>query len=101
MGLLDAITGGIAGPEAPDMSSIANRSPINIAPVGVNLGAILQPYDQGSLENGGSGMTTISRYMGASSGSPSVNQVGQQPSIVPIVIAFAVFVGVSYFLFKR
>ena len=45
-------------------SALADRSPINIAPIGFNLGAILQPMNQGSPENGGAGLDFMNRYSG-------------------------------------
>lgn len=53
--------GGQSGP-AVSGGEMGNRSPIHIAPVGVNLGAILAPFQQGSPENGGYGLDVISRY---------------------------------------
>ena len=46
-------------------SALADRSPINIAPVGFNLGEILQPIAQGGPENGGIGADFMQRYRGA------------------------------------
>ena len=37
-------------------------SPINVAPVGVNLGEITKGYEQGGVTNGGSGANLPSRY---------------------------------------
>ena len=45
-------------------SSISDRSPINIAPIGFNLGEILQPVSQGGPENGGIGADFMQRYTG-------------------------------------
>ena len=45
-------------------SALADRSPINIAPVGFNLGEILQPISQGAPENGGIGADFMQRYSG-------------------------------------
>ena len=45
-------------------SSISDRSPINIAPIGFNLGAILQPVNQAGPENGGIGADFMQRYTG-------------------------------------
>jgi|LGOV01.1.fsa_nt_gb hypothetical protein len=39
---------------------------IHIAPIGVNLGAILQPFNEGAPQNGGFGLEYLSRYQGAS-----------------------------------
>lgn len=64
---------GAAGGTSLQMSSAAqsalsDRSPINIAPIGFNLGAILQPMNEGSPENGGAGMDFMRRYTGAGVG---------------------------------
>lgn len=47
-------------PGAPQ--SFNPNTPINVAPVGVNLGEILKGYEQGSAVNGGSGANIPSRY---------------------------------------
>ena len=49
-------------------SSLSDRSPINIAPVGFNLGAIMQGMTQGSPENGGIGADFMARYSGQVTG---------------------------------
>jgi len=36
---------------------------VNVQPVGVNLGAILQPFQQGAPQNGGSGIDYTSRFL--------------------------------------
>jgi len=38
-------------------TSVSTRNPVNVAPVGVNLGAIMQPYQTGSAVNGGPGFS--------------------------------------------
>lgn len=61
---LDAL-GSVTGGGTPGIAKgeLSDRSPIHIAPVGVNLGAILAPFNEGSPENGGYGINTLSRYM--------------------------------------
>jgi len=49
------------GPSAATSGDIAARTPIMIAPIGVNLGSIMLPMNQGSPENGGMGMDFPSR----------------------------------------
>ena len=44
-------------------SSSGNAGSVNINPVALNLGAILQPYKEGSVENGGIIHTIGSRYI--------------------------------------
>ena len=51
-----------AGGGTPGVSSLSDRSPINIAPTGVNIGAMLEPYRAGSVENGGYPLDIPSRY---------------------------------------
>lgn len=45
-----------------------SRTCINVAPVGVNLGALLQPLNEGSPANGGFGLNIPSRYIPVSTG---------------------------------
>ena len=45
-------------------SSLSDRSPINIAPIACNLGAMFLPYSQGGPENGGIGADFMARYSG-------------------------------------
>lgn len=59
---IPSMTGGAAAPSGSE-GYFSNRSPVNIAPVGVNLGAILQPFNQGAPENGGYGLDLMSRYV--------------------------------------
>jgi hypothetical protein len=52
------------GPAALDASSNLNdRSAVHIAPVGVNLGAIISPFNDGSPENGGFGLDIAARFI--------------------------------------
>lgn len=51
-----------SSPIRQDMQADNGRNVFNIAPVGVNLGAILQPY-QDSTYNGGYGVSTPSRWL--------------------------------------
>jgi len=48
-------------PSAATSGDVSNRSPIYVAPVGVNLGAIMNPMSSGSPENGGYGVETKNR----------------------------------------
>ena len=48
---------------AGELAALADRSPIHIAPVGVNLGAMFLPYMEGSIQNGGFGLDPPSRYL--------------------------------------
>ena len=51
--------------------NFSDRSPINVAPTGVNIGEILKPYQQASRANGGYGMQLPSRLF------PNSNKVKQ------------------------
>lgn len=62
-----------ASAPVPTSASLSDRSSINIAPVGVNLGSILQPMFQGAATNGGTGIVPQSRW---SNGSYSVTPQG-------------------------
>lgn len=57
-----SLTGGAAAPSEAG-GDLSDRSRIHIAPVGVNLGAIMAPYQEGSPENGGYGLELMSRYL--------------------------------------
>ena len=59
-------------------SALSDRSPINIAPIGFNLGEILQPINQGSPENGGVGADFMQRYAGGITGR-TAKDVGKTP----------------------
>lgn len=92
-GLVSSLTGQNDVSGLTRSGDIADRSIIRIAPVGVNLGAILQPYNEGSLENGGTGLDIISRYIPASENSSFSTLVSDRSSINllwPAVIAGAV-----------
>lgn len=66
-------------------SALADRSPINIAPIGFNLGEILQPISQGSPENGGIGADFMSRYSGASKQNLSASDI-RSSNLLPILM---------------
>ena len=66
-------------------SSLSDRSPINIAPIGFNLGAILQPMGQGSPENGGAGADFMARYSGQVAGRSASDAKGS--NLLPWIIA--------------
>lgn len=71
-------------------SSLSDRSPINIAPIGFNLGAILQPMGQGSPENGGVGADFMARYSGQVAGRKSTDPNGINWTMLAIVGAVGV-----------
>lgn len=85
------LAGGEAGP-AESWGLFSDRSPIHIAPVGVNLGAILAPYQEGSPENGGYGLELMSRFMDMTKGSASEEisvMQGKTPSSTYFALAIA------------
>ena len=86
LGLLSPFSGsgGFSMPSS-SYSALSDRSPINIAPVGVNLGAILQPVSQGSPENGGIGADYFSRYSGVYGHSKASDITGS--NLLPWIIA--------------
>ena len=47
----------------PPQSFLGAPSYVNVQPVGVNLGAVLQPFMEGSAQNGGSGLNYTSRFL--------------------------------------
>lgn len=71
-------------------SSVAGRNPINIAPVGVNLGAVIAPFNEGSPENGGFGVDMTSRLLPVQAGdvyfSKDKNPTGEPLNIFPYAI---------------
>ena len=60
----DKLTPDSGGPDLArsETGDINDRSQVNIAPVGVNLGAIFEPMNAGSPANGGLGAELIGRY---------------------------------------
>lgn len=89
--------GGISMPSSAT-SSLSDRSPINIAPIGFNLGAILQPMGQGSPENGGYGMDFMNRYSGSSAGSLNAGSVGKTNMLPFLLIGGAALVALFFFV---
>ena len=67
-------------------SNLSDRSPITIAPVGVNFGAMMLPLTQGSPENGGLGVDFMKRYTGGSLQHRSASD-GASGSLTPWLIA--------------
>jgi len=52
-----------SGQPSPPQSFLGAPSYVNVQPVGVNLGAVLQPFMEGSPQNGGSGLNYTSRFL--------------------------------------
>jgi hypothetical protein len=73
MSLIPGAASALGGGTQPGTSSSAtgelnDRTVINVAPVGINLGALLQPLNEGSPANGGFGVDIPSRYIPISTG---------------------------------
>jgi len=90
VGLLSNMFGGGQGGGGFQMSSsatssLSDRSPVNVAPIGVNFGAIMQPYGQGSPENGGIGADFMSRYSGASKQNLSASDI-RSSNLLPVML---------------
>ena len=81
-------------------STLSDRSPINIAPIGFNLGAILQPMGQGSPENGGYGMDFMQRYSGGSAGSLTAASLGASNMLPYLLIGGAALAGLLFFMMR-
>jgi len=104
LSMLSNMFGGGAGGGGFQMSSsatssLSDRSPVNVAPMGVNFGAIMQPYGQGGPENGGIGADFMSRYSGASQSNLSASDI-RSSSILPIMLIGGAGL-VALFLFMR
>lgn len=67
-------------------------APINVSPVGVNFGAILQPYME-SAYNGGMGLEIPSRYVSQLGASPSLMPSGSVFARAPVNVAMYVGIG--------
>lgn len=104
--MLAGLAGGIGGASggasvsmpSSATSALSDRSPINIAPVGFNLGAILQPMTQGGPENGGAGIDFLSRYSGVGVGQLSAGSVGATNYLPFILIGGAALVALFFFM---
>jgi len=98
------VMGDVTGAGAEPVGlNVSNRTPINVCPIGVNLGEILRPYNEGSVTNGGYGLEIPSRY--ATLGNQTVASLiptGDAPMLSPMFLG-ALGVGVIglYFLMRR
>ncbi len=84
---MNAITGKSAGPSRS--GDLSDRSPIHIAPVGMNLGAIMAPFNEGSPENGGWGIETPNRYRTMMASVPSFGGSSREGVSMPMVALIA------------
>lgn len=99
---IPSMTGGAAAPSGSE-GAYSNRNPINVAPVGVNLGAILQPFNEGGPENGGFGLDLMSRYVDKSMG-PRETLLTTAPQDVPygtIIIVIGAVASLFFILKMR
>lgn len=73
-----------------------NRNQITIAPVGINLGQVIQPYIEGSETNGGSGLSYDSAISNMHAPSRSAHVLNTPPQtdteILPYVVGGVAFV---------
>ena len=89
--------GGFA-PSSSATSSLSDRSPVNIAPVGVNFGAIMQPYGQGSPENGGLGGDYMARYAGGAASRLTPSNFGASNWLPYVLAGGAGLVALLFFM---
>lgn len=96
---------GITGGAAPKQMDFSPTSPINVAPVGVNLGEIIKGYEQGGVTNGGSGARIPSRYASqyvqGNSNIPANQKTKGNNELLIVGGISAATLGLFYFLFKR
>jgi len=80
---------------------VSDRSPVHIAPIGVNLGAILQPFNAGSPENGGYGMDLMSRWAPKQVSMDTLVSSRGAPMNWPLVIGAVAVAGLGFYLLKK
>jgi hypothetical protein len=104
---LTGLTGGEGKTKNPDekyaLSTLSDRTAINIAPVGVNFGDLLREMNVGSEANGGQGVHVRSRYLGTGASLPTMPDkvsINKLNLIAYPAIALALAAGV-YFIFIR
>lgn len=86
--LATQLIGGLVGGSAPPAIATASNK-ITVAPIAVNLGEILRPYNEGSVTNGGYGMPVASRFITNLSGNETftVSGGGELNLSSPLVLA--------------
>jgi len=80
---------------------VSDRSPVHIAPIGVNLGAIMQPFNTGSPENGGYGMDLMSRWAPKQVSMDTLVSSRGAPMNWPLIIGAVAVAGLGFFLLKK
>jgi len=104
LGAVGGLGGGGGGGGAPPTNQTFNpNTPINVAPVGVNIGEILKGYEQGSSVNGGSGARLPSRYAQKfiDNAAPNIPAQSLGMSVSPILIGGLVATGLVGYLLLR
>jgi len=107
----EAIAGAVAnkvlggGQPSTPQAFYGAPSYVNVQPVGVNLGAILQPYLEGSASNGGSGLNYTSRFLNGTNsldtGYTTLRGSEGNSSGVIVVCAFLGLFALAYTLKNR
>ena len=83
-------------------TAYSNRTPISIAPVGVNLGAILQAANSGSSENGGEGVVAQNRFLAGMTDLQAVLNNSSVPSTSKMkYIAISACIIAGIFILKK
>ena len=102
--VLSSVLGGGGGGPVPG-GMISDRSPINIAPTGVNFGEIIKPYSQGSPANGGMGLNPPSRYTGKSDMQYNTSLASMKTSTKnglskPLIVLLVGGTAITFFMIK-
>jgi len=95
-GVAEAALGGGAA-----SGDVSDRSPVHVAPIGVNFGAILQPFNAGSPENGGYGMDLMSRWAPKQVSMDTLVSSRGEPMNWPLIIGGLAVVGIGVFLLRK
>lgn len=95
-GMAEAALGGGAA-----SGDIANRSPVHVAPIGVNFGAILQPFNAGGPEEGGYGMDLMSRWAPKQVSLDTLASSRGAPMNWPLIIGAVAAVGLGFYVLKK
>ena len=85
---LQGLGAALGGSLPPNVSRAQASNYINVAPVGVNIGEIVRPYNEGSLTNGGYGIPLASRFIDGLSGRQTVEALGGgSVTVSPLILA--------------
>lgn len=100
-----ALAGAAAG--GPSSAELTGRLSINIAPTGLNLGEVLNQFNQGAPTNGGSGVPSQSRWFNSartsnlSLGRPAGPLAGLDMNVILIGAAVSIAGIAGIFLLRR